>query len=171
MNLEKFAAGVPFPALSWDSVAHGTVAPSAGPGWRMLVIYRGKHCPLCKAYLNELNDMLPAFGAAQISVMTLSADPQAKAEAEVKECGWNFPVGYGLTVPQMRTLGLYVSDPRSPEETDRPFSEPALFVINPHGQAQIIDISNAPFARPALKSLLSGLQFVIGKDYPIRGRA
>jgi hypothetical protein len=45
-----------------------------------------------------------------------------------------------------------------------------VFVINPQGQAQIIDISNAPFARPDLKSLLGGLQFVIAKGYPIRGQ-
>jgi hypothetical protein len=71
----------------------------------------------------------------------------------------------------MRQLGLYISDPRSPQEADRPFAEPALFVINPDGNTQIIDISNAPFVRPDLKSLLKGLQFVVSKDYPIRGRA
>jgi hypothetical protein len=71
----------------------------------------------------------------------------------------------------MRTLGLYISDPRSPQETDHQFAEPGVFVINPRGETQIIDISNAPFARPALPALLKGLQFVISKDYPIRGRA
>ncbi len=71
----------------------------------------------------------------------------------------------------MRELGLYVSDPRSPQETDRPFAEPGLFVINTAGLVQIVDISNAPFARPELKSLLQGIRFVMAKDYPIRGRA
>jgi hypothetical protein len=80
-------------------------------------------------------------------------------------------VGYDLSIDDMRTLGLYVSNPRSPQETDRPFAEPGLFVINPQGDAQIIDISNAPFARPELKSLLNGLRFVISKQYPIRGSA
>lgn len=75
------------------------------------------------------------------------------------------------SIDEMRQLGLYVSDPRSPQETDRPFAEPALFVITPDGDTQIIDIPNAPFTRPDLKSLLKGLQFVISKDYPIRGRA
>lgn len=64
-----------------------------------------------------------------------------------------------------------VSDPRAPQETDRPFAEPALFVINPEGDTQIIDVSNARFVRPDLLSLLKGLQFVIGKGYPIRGSA
>lgn len=147
------------------------MVPSNGSGWRLRVVYRGKHCPLCKTYLNTLNEMVGEFQAANIALFTVSADGKEKAEADVAEHGWTFPVGYGLSVDEMRQLGLYISDPRSPQETDRPFAEPALFVINPAGNTQIIDISNAPFARPDLKSLLKGLQFVISKDYPIRGRA
>ena len=78
-------------------------------------------------------------------------------------------IGYDLSVTQMRELGLFVSDPRSPLETDRPFAEPGLFVINAEGDIQIIDLSNAPFARPDLQSLLNGVKFIRDKDYPIRG--
>ena len=38
------------------------------------------------------------------------------------------------TVEQMQQLGVYISHPRSPQETDHPFAEPGLFVINaPYG--------------------------------------
>lgn len=171
MNTKKMTAGEKFPMMTWNAVSGERVVPADESGWRVLIVYRGQHCPLCKAYLNTLNEMLEDFRAANIAVSTVSADSKDKAEAEVAECGWKFPVGYDLSVDQMRELGLYISDPRSPEETDRPFAEPALFVINPEGNTQIIDISNAPFARPDLKSLLKGLQFVMSKDYPIRGRA
>ena len=171
MESNKMAAGARFPALGWDAVSGARVVPAEAAGWRVLIVYRGKHCPLCKIYLNTLNGMLTQFNAADIAVATVSADPQDKAAAQVAECGWRFPVGYGLSVDEMRQLGVYISDPRSPQETDRPFAEPALFVINPQGETQIIDISNAPFARPDLASLMKGLQFVISKDYPIRGRA
>lgn len=171
MDTKKIVAGTRFPALTWNAVSGDRVAPAEMSGWRALVVYRGKHCPLCKTYLNTLNEMLDEFTAANIAVAAVSADGKENAEVEVAECGWRFPVGYGLSIDEMRQLGLYVSDPRSPQETDRPFAEPALFVINPDGDTQIIDISNAPFARPDLKSLVQGLQFVISKDYPIRGRA
>ena len=171
MHTEKMKAGAAFPSLSWSTVAHRAITPAAGDGWRLLIVYRGKHCPLCRAYLNELNGMVGAFANANITLMTLSADSQEKAQTEVQECDWTFPVGYGLTMPQMRTLGLYISEPRSPQEADHPFAEPGIFVINPHGQTQIIDISNAPFARPALPELLKGLQFVISENTPIRGCA
>lgn len=171
MDTKKMAAGEKFPMIGWNAVSGDRLVPSNGSGWRLLVVYRGKHCPLCKTYLNTLNEMVGEFQAASIAVFTVSADGKEKAEADVAEHGWTFPVGYGLSVDEMRQLGLYISDPRSPQETDRPFAEPALFVINPAGDTQIIDISNAPFTRPDLKSLLKGLQFVISKDYPIRGRA
>lgn len=171
MNMKRMAAGQDFPALAWSAVGGDRVSPADGVGWRALIVYRGRHCPLCKTYLNSLNEMLGEFEAAGISVSTVSADGREKAEAEAQECGWKFPVGYDLSVDEMRQLGIYISEPRSPQETDRPFAEPALFVLNPDGKAQIIDISNAPFARPDLKSLLKGIRFVIDKDYPIRGRA
>ena len=69
----------------------------------------------------------------------------------------------------MNTLGLYISDPRSEKETDHPFAEPGVFVTNAKGEIQIIDISNAPFARPELEALANGLSFIRKNDYPIRG--
>lgn len=171
MDTHKMSAGATFPSLAWNAVGGARIDLAHEAGWRLLVVYRGKHCPLCKTYLDTLNELLDEFRASNIAVSVLSADGPEKAEAQVTECGWKFPVGYGLSVEQMRQLGLYVSDPRSPQETDRQFAEPALFVLNARGEVQIIDISNAPFARPDLKGLLKGVQFVMSKDYPIRGRA
>lgn len=167
---KMMTAGAPFPDLSWPSVDGGEVAPAAGSGWRLLVVYRGAHCPLCKGYLKTLNDMREDFAAAGIAVTVLSADSLDQARGDVEKYGWSFPVGYGLTTDQMRSLGLYVSTPISSAETDHDFPEPGVFAINPQGQAQIIDVSNAPFSRPDLKSLLGGLQYVIAKGYPIRGQ-
>lgn len=171
MDNQKMSAGQTFPSMGWDAVGGGRVEPARASGWRVLVVYRGKHCPLCKTYLNTLNDMLSDFESAKVAVSTVSADTREIAQAQAAECGWKFPVGYGLSVEQMRQLGLYVSEPGSAQETDRPFAEPGVFVLNPDGQVQIVDISNAPFARPDLKSLLKGVSFVIDKGYPIRGTA
>lgn len=171
MPTSKMTAGEAFPDLSWPTVDGGSIEPVLASGWRLLIVYRGRHCPLCKMYLKTLNEMLGDFAAANIAVSVLSADSLEQARQDAQSHHWKFPVGYGLTPDQMRELGLYVSSPLSPNETDHDFPEPGLFVINPQGYAQIIDVSNAPFARPDLKSLLAGLQYVIAKDYPIRGLA
>jgi peroxiredoxin len=171
MTSTKLTAGADFPDMSWPAVGGDRLQISKVEGWRLLVVYRGKHCPLCKGYLKTLNELASAFATAQITIAALSADDREKALADVEQFGWTFPVGYGLTVTQMRELGLYVSSPRSAAETDHLFSEPGLFVVNPQGLTQIIDVSNAPFARPDLKALLAGLQFVIANAYPIRGTA
>lgn len=166
----KLAAGAPFPAVSVPRLGGGEIAPAASDGWRLVVIYRGRHCPLCKAYLKTLDGLLEDFAAAGVSITAISSDPVEKAAADVREQGWRFPVGHDLSVEQMQVLGLYVSAPRSPEETDRPFAEPGLFLINPTGHVQIVDISNAPFARPDLAGVLRGAKLIQERQYPIRGR-
>ena len=155
--------------MTWPTVDGGKVDIAVMPGWRTLVVYRGKHCPLCKKYFAALDGMLDGFTAAGVAVSAVSADPKDKVEADLAEFKWRFPVGYGLTIDQMRQLGLYVSEPRSSQETDRPFAEPGLFVVNPDGRIQIVEISNAPFARPDLGGILNGIKIIQERSYPIRG--
>jgi len=169
MPTRKLEAGAILPSVIVPQVGGGEIELGKGDGWNAVVVYRGKHCPICKTYLGDLNNKLDDFRAAGVNVVAVSGDPQEKAQSEAREQGWTFPVAYGLTVDQMRALGLYVSDPRSPEETDRPFPEPGLFVVNPEGRLQIVDVSNAPFSRPDLGMILKGLKFIQEKNYPIRG--
>lgn len=169
MAPQKLQAGSDIPKLSLPCVGGGNVELGGRSGWQMVVVYRGKHCPICRTYLRTLDGLLEQFKEAGIEVIAISGDPKEKAETEVQEEGWRFPVGYDLSPDQMRSLGLYISAPRSPQETDRPFPEPGLFVINPQSKIQVVDVSNAPFARPDLGGVLKGLIFIQEKQYPIRG--
>jgi peroxiredoxin len=165
-------AGQAFPTIEVAKLGGGMMtlgAPTGGHDWQLVVVYRGLHCPICKRYVAQLDAMTARFAELGVDVVTLSGDPEAKAQAFVDEKEITLPVGYDLSVEQMHKLGLYVSDPRSVQETDRPFAEPGLYVINAKGELQILDISNAPFARPDLESLLGGIKFVRENDYPIRG--
>lgn len=165
----KLAAGDAFPAMTWPKVGGGTVQLSAVPGWRLLVVYRGKHCPLCRKYLRTLNELLSKFREIGVDVTAVSADPREKAETEAREEGWKFSTAYDLSIDAMHELGLYISEPTSPKETDRPFAEPALFVINPDGRTQVINVSNAPFARPELAVVVDGLRTAQKEHSPIHG--
>jgi peroxiredoxin len=169
MAPQKLQAGSDMPRVTLPKVGGGEVSTEARDGWKLVVVYRGKHCPICKTYLKTLDGLLDDFKKIDTDVIAISGDPQEKAETEVQEESWRFATGYGLSPDQMRTLGLYISEPRSPEETDRPFPEPGLFVINPQGKVHIVDVSNAPFARPDLNALVKGLTFIQQKQYPIRG--
>lgn len=169
---EKLTAGAAVPEIVLDKVGGGSVKiGGARPGWQLVVVYRGKHCPICKRYLTGLKELAGGYAEAKTEIVAVSADPREKAEAFAGEVQPNFPVGYGLSVADMRRLGLYVSDPRSSQETDRPFAEPGLVVVNPEGKAQIVDFSNAPFSRPDLGAILNGLKFIQEKGYPVRGTA
>lgn len=174
MAATKIEAGQQFPALFVPRLGGGKInlsKPENANDWHMVVVYRGKHCPLCTKYLADLNRLLPEFRKIGVEVVAVSADPDDRAQSQISEIKPDFPVGYDLTVNQMRELGLYISHPRSPSETDRSFSEPGLFVVNAEGNVQITDISNAPFARPDLATMLMGLRFIRNPEhnYPIRG--
>jgi peroxiredoxin len=167
--MKRIEPGAPMPTFRVRGVSGEELDIGRADNWELVVVYRGKHCPLCNRYLSTLNRLLDDFRSLGIKVIALSADPREKAESQAAEESWRLPIGYDLTVDQMRLLGLYVSAPRSPKETDRPFSEPGLFLINPQGRLHVVDVSNAPFARPDLQTLLDGLRFLLANDYPVRG--
>lgn len=174
MTSPKLAADQAFPDITVPSIQGGEIhlaTPSVPNDWRLVVVYRGKHCPICTSYLKKLNELLPELNALGVDVVAVSADSEARAKQQVNEVNPNFEVGYNLSIEQMQKLGLYISQPRSAQESDRPFAEPGLFVINADGNIQVLDISNAPFARPELNSLLMGLRFIRNPEnhYPVRG--
>jgi len=138
--------------------------------WSILFVYRGRHCPRCKKFLNKLNAVLPSW-TDQMDVMVASADNAEKAAADKAEFGWDFNLAYDLTEDQMRALGLYVSSPLSEAETNANFAEPGVFAMRPDGTLMLVDISNGPAARPDLEELLDGMIFNITNDRPVRGTA
>lgn len=166
--MSKFPAGRNFPMMEWPQAGGGMFSVADRHGWRMLVVYRGRHCGLCKKYLANLDAVLNDFDAAGVTVAAVSADTREKAEAWVRELGLRFPVAYDLSVDQMRTLGLYVSPPEH-GKTDRPFAEPGVYVVNPDGRTQVVNVSNAPFARPELHVLLEGIKTAMRENAPIHG--
>lgn len=106
---------------------------------------------------------------AGFDIAVVSADPLENAEVDLNEHGWKFDLGYDLSEEQMATLGLYVTDPLSPSETDRRFAEPGTYVIRPDGSVVLVAISNGPSARPELIELLDGMIFTKDNDRPPRG--
>ncbi|MCK8131353.1 redoxin domain-containing protein [Pseudoalteromonas sp. 2CM28B] len=145
--------------------------PREGSSWKAVFIYRGLHCPICTDYLNQLETLQQEFYKTGIDIIAVSADTKEKLITH-KTSGIKvtFPIAYGLTIEQMEELGLYISYNTDDIVGNYNFSEPGLFIINEKGNVHVADISNAPFARPDLKTLIKGLKFIRSKDnYPIRG--
>lgn len=170
----KLNAGDIFPTIQVTLLdgSNATLGqPRSNATWQAVFVYRGKHCPLCTKYLNELEGYKQALADSGVEILAVSADSKQQLEAHTEQLTTSFPIAYGLTEQQMKTLGLYISIPRSEQETDHNFSEPALFVINEHGGLQIVDLSNNPFVRPELQSLVNGIGWIRHPDnnYPIRG--
>ncbi|KEJ89837.1 redoxin domain-containing protein [Sulfitobacter donghicola] len=172
MSTPKPNVGAPIEPTSFPSLgpAGTTEIGQQKDRWTMVFVYRGKHCPRCKRFLNKLNAALPAWEEV-LDVVVVSADTEEKAKADLAEFGWDFNLCYGMTEAQMRSLGLYVSSPLSEAETTGLFAEPGAFGIRPDGSLMLVEISNGPAARPDLEELLDGMKFNIDNNRPERGTA
>lgn len=174
MNSKKLHAGAVFESLHATNLDGDTAdisKPTGDADWQMVVVYRGRHCPLCTKFLNKLAAYRQRLLDIGIDIAAVSADSKAQLREHRSRLDVNFPLFYGLALKQMENLGLYISVPRSEKETDHNFAEPALFVINSDGQIQVVDLSNNPFARPDLEVFVSGLEWIRKPEnnYPIRG--
>ncbi|CAA0334412.1 redoxin domain-containing protein [Alteromonas mediterranea] len=174
MYTQKMHPAATFPEVSVTLSTGETVSltnKEEGCDWKMVVVFRGKHCPICTKYLNKLEDFTGRLREVNIDVVAVSGDSKAQLDEHLDELSINFPIACGLSQSDMKKLGLYISEPRSEKETDHNFAEPALFVLNSDNEIHIAEIANAPFVRPDLEQLVSGLEFIRNPDnnYPIRG--
>ncbi|GAA0854417.1 redoxin domain-containing protein [Aliiglaciecola litoralis] len=138
--------------------------------WKVVVVYRGQHCPICTNFLNALDSMYGRFQGIKVDIVAVSADSAVQLQENIdNDLQVSFPLFHSLQEADMKTLGLYISDPRSEAETDHAFAEPGLFVLNEKNQMQLIDIASGPFSRPNIDQLYEGLAYARENDYPIRG--
>jgi len=169
---KKLTSGGSIPSLTLPLVQGGDIilgTPKTSGAWQIIIVYRGLHCPLCNKYLKRLEELREGFGKANAELIAVSGDPLEKAKQMVDNNHLQFPVAYELRIEQMQELGLYVSDPRNADETDRPFAEPATFAIDSEGRLHLIEISNTPFNRADLAELLDTVEWIQENNYPIRG--
>ncbi len=165
--------GTKVPALSLPILDGGrfdvtTARPAA---FSMLVFYRGLHCPICKAYLRDLDGALYELAQRGVEAIAISVDTEVRARQARDE--WNLkglPIGYGLSIAAARHWGLYISRATGPHEPAL-FTEPGLFLVRPDGTLYCASIQTMPFARPSFADLLQAVRFVTEKSYPARGEA
>lgn len=143
----------------------------APQSFTMVVFYRGLHCPICRAYLRDLDHRLSDFERLGVNAVAVSCDTaeragQSKAEWELSR----LPIAYDLSVGQAREWGLFISNAIKPEEPDQ-FAEPGLFLVDPSGTLYAASIQTMPFARPSFREVLGAVEFVTGRNYPARGEA
>ena len=150
--------------------ARFVLADQTPENFTMLVFYRGKHCPVCKRYLEELGGRLSDFTNRGINVFAVSMDSEDRAM--VVDSEWethDLPLAHSMTEDKAREWGLYISGKREGSEEPDVFSEPGLFLLKPDGTMHFAVVQNAPFTRPSLDQLLEGIDITLDKDYPTRG--
>ncbi len=52
--------------------------------WQLIVVYRGKHCPVSKNYLASLQQIIYELDELGVEVIAVSSDGRERAEAFVR---------------------------------------------------------------------------------------
>lgn len=136
----------------------------------LLVVYRGKHCPICKKYLQTIQNHLNEFTEKGVNIIAISSDSEKRAKATYEE--WaveDLPIGYDFPISEARDWGLHIS--KGIKEEPEEFIEPAIFLIRPDQTLYASSIQTMPFARPEIEALLKSIDFILEEDYPARGEA
>ena len=87
MSSTKLSAGDKFPELVVKKLGGGEFklgVPQNGATWQMVVVYRGKHCPLCTKYLAKIHGMKEEFLSAGVDIVAVSADTKREHYRLVK---------------------------------------------------------------------------------------
>lgn len=136
----------------------------------MVVFYRGKHCPLCRKYLEEIGGRMDELVKAGIAPVAISMDsPERAADVDKEWDTGDLPLAHSLTEDQARQWGLYISAKRPDSDEPEVFSEPGLFLVRPDMSLYFAQVQNSPFTRPPLDELLSAVEWAAQKNYPARG--
>lgn len=160
MEISKMRAGEYFPRIILPTISGTEIdvsEPYQGAAWHTVVFYRGFHSKRCTQFLNKIEQSMPRLIEHGISLTAISADSGEQLQKHLKHLHVSFPIAFGLTIAQMHELNLYISLPKDFNQTNHPFCEPGLFVINELGQIVVLDISNSDMCRPDLDTLIDGI--------------
>lgn len=137
--------------------------------FQMIAVYRGLHCPVCKAYLGELEAKLPEFSRRGVDVIAISTDSLDRAQKAKSEWGLNnLRIGCELPIASAREWDLFIS--RAIRDGEPPeFSEPGLFLTRPDGTLFLASRTRAPWGRPSHDQILRAIDVVTERKMPARG--
>ena len=135
----------------------------------LVVFYRGLHCPLCKKYLQQLQELLPEFEQRGVNVVAVSMDTEKRARLSRQK--WELPdltLGFELSESTVRAWALYLSAGVKDGEPNV-FSEPGLFLIDNNNQVYYSATNSNPWGRPYLPSFVKAVDYIVQSGYPARG--
>ena len=139
--------------------------------YSLYVFYRGFHCPICKKYIENLNEKADELKALGVSNITAISGDETLTAVKTRD-NWDLSklqLAYNLSEQSMRDWGLYISNKIKDNEPEF-FNEPALFLINQADETvEYVNVGSMPFARPHIDDLIEGIKMMKENDYPARG--
>lgn len=152
-----------FPSITLEGIDETSVSIGQRDGWTLLLVYRGAHCGICKKLLREVEKYRKAWSDLGVETLAICSDSAAEVKKFFDEAGYQGFGAGGLTVDQMKSLGVWVTD-TDQSGLSHAHPEPALFLIDREGCVAAAEATTIAFIRPDLATLDSGLKFLVGRN-------
>jgi peroxiredoxin len=151
-----------FPQIDVTLTSGEAVTLSAQEGKaKLVVVYRGQFCPFCLGTLQHVQSKTAELRSSQIDIVAVSADSVDVARNFAETYGLTFTIAAGLAEAQMRTLGLYISDPKDYQPQTHRFAEPAYFLLDADNSIRYLSYGSHPMGgRVNVDDLLAGVNWV-----------
>lgn len=133
----------PFPPLtiSLTDERLRSIPTDLGPGYGILLLYRGRWCPHCRRQLVDFQQHAEALRGRGVAVLAASTDTREDAIAFAQETGFSFPVGYGLSARSVaRATGCFF-------DAHSGSLHPAGFILTPRGEVALAAYSTGDIGR------------------------
>ncbi|TQF33372.1 redoxin domain-containing protein [Bradyrhizobium sp. UNPA324] len=157
--MSRLNNGDAFPALTFDTVADGTVsvAPHLAGHHGVVLIYRGSWCPYCNAQLSAFARAKEKLDELAIKVVAMSVDDKIDAATLVEKHRLNFAVGYRVDADRIAAVtGAYVNEsPRYLQSTG--------FVLDPNGRVITAVYSSGAIGRLVAEDVIGVVRYVKSK--------
>lgn len=167
--MRRMLPGLPFPDVDFPMLGGGTFKELKAPeAFRVLTVYRGLHCPRCRAHLEDLAGSSVAFASSDCDVVAVSMNDEGLAKET--QSSWtvaDIHFGFGLEQEAADRLNLYLSESIREGEPEI-FCEPAIFIIAADGIFYGGVWTTFPFLRPSAAEILELVDRAL-QGYPPRG--
>ena len=74
MMSNKVIGGAQFPCIELPKLGGGRLnlgAPEKKTNWKMVVVYRGGHCPMCTRYLRKIGEKIGNFQSKLMEILKM----------------------------------------------------------------------------------------------------
>ncbi|MBM7646053.1 peroxiredoxin [Scopulibacillus daqui] len=128
--------------------------------WHMIVFFRGEWCPAERDFLSALQADIDKFKALDTHIIAISSDEIDRLKELVENQSLAFPVLSDNERRAAKGYDIFVHGEDAPYADHAEHIEPAIFIVDDHGNLLFQQLQSGPFGRPTPMNLRKTIKYI-----------